>query len=206
MHWRNNVIPNGHFHKDWQRFIKTWFKQPMKKKIRAKRRAAKVARNQIQTLKPIVTCPTMRYNIKKRLGRGFTIEELKAAGLNAKFARTIGIAVDLRRRNKSIESLQRNAQRLKEYKAKLILYPLNRKKPRKGDSTEEEIKLATTVKGKVMPLKRKRFVKAARVPTEAEKKFSAYMALSQGRADERLVGIRAKKAKEAAEALDAPKK
>lgn len=23
----NNVIPNGHFHKDWQRRIKTWFDQ-----------------------------------------------------------------------------------------------------------------------------------------------------------------------------------
>ena len=38
------------------------------------------------------------------------------------------------RRNKSVESLQENAQRLKEYKSKLILFPIHSKKPRKGDS------------------------------------------------------------------------
>ena len=38
------------------------------------------------------------YNVKQRAGRGFTLEEVKAAGLSKKFARTIGIAVDHRRR------------------------------------------------------------------------------------------------------------
>ena len=52
------------------------------------------------------------------------------------FARTIGIAVDHRRRNKSVESLQTNVQRLKEYRSKLILFPVHaNKKPRKGDAT-----------------------------------------------------------------------
>ena len=36
--------------------------------------------------------------MKQRAGRGFTLEEVKAAGLSKKFARTIGIAVDHRRR------------------------------------------------------------------------------------------------------------
>jgi large subunit ribosomal protein L13e len=52
-----------------------------------------------------VHCPTIKYNAKVRLGRGFSLEELKGAGITAKFAPTIGIAVDLRRTNKSAESL-----------------------------------------------------------------------------------------------------
>merc|ERR1712157_627728 len=75
-------------------------------------------------------------NLKQRAGRGFTLEEIKAAGLSKKFARTIGIAVDHRRRNKSVESLQLNSQRLKEFKSKMILFPINAKKPRKGDATK----------------------------------------------------------------------
>jgi hypothetical protein len=30
----NNQIPNGHFHKDWQRYVRTWFNQPGRKKRR----------------------------------------------------------------------------------------------------------------------------------------------------------------------------
>lgn len=36
----------------------------------------------------------------------------------------MGIAVDHRRRNPSEEGLELNVQRLKEYKAKLIVFPL----------------------------------------------------------------------------------
>ena len=82
----------------------------------------------MKLLRPVVHCPTVRYHTKIRPGKGFTLAELKASGLNKKFAKTIGIAVDPRRRNKSVESLQMNAQRLKEYKSKLILFPLNEKK------------------------------------------------------------------------------
>ena len=68
----------------------------------------------IGKLRPVVSCPTYKYNLKQRAGRGFTLEEIKvfllemkvvvnilvpqAAGLSKKFARTIGIAVDHRRR------------------------------------------------------------------------------------------------------------
>eukprot|EP00662_Eupelagonemidae_sp_cell21_P055791 gene55791-61942_t len=68
--------------------------------------------------------------MKRREGRGFTLAEVKAAGLCAAVlypkgdARSIGIAVDHRRKNKSEESLQRNVQRLNEYKSKLVLYPM----------------------------------------------------------------------------------
>ena len=45
-------------------------------------------------------------------------------------------------RNKSVESLQLNSQRLKEFKSKMILFPINAKKPRKGDATAEEMSKA----------------------------------------------------------------
>ena len=56
-------------------------------------------------------------------------------------------------RNRSVESLQNNAQRLKEFQSKLILFPLNAKKPKKGDATPEEISKATQLAGEVMPIK-----------------------------------------------------
>merc|ERR1711862_527581 len=95
----------------------------------------------------------MGYNVKVRAGKGFTIEELKAAGLSKAYAQTIGIAVDHRRRNQSVESLQLNAQRLKEYKSKLILFPINSKNARKGDSTPEELSKAVQLAWEVMPVK-----------------------------------------------------
>ena len=57
----------------------------------------------------------------------------------------------------------------------------------------------------IVKTKASRF-KVARVPTEEEKKFNAYHSLRRARANKRLIGIREKKAKEAAESLDAPKK
>merc|ERR1712080_115070 len=114
-------------------------------------KAARVAPRPVKRLHPVVRCPTYKYNLKQRAGRGFTLEELKAAGIGKKEAKTIGIAVDHRRVNKSVESLQENTQRLKEYKSKLILFPLNSKKPRKGEATADEISKATQLAGKVMP-------------------------------------------------------
>merc|ERR1711944_191664 len=67
-------------------------------------------------------------------------------------AKTIGITVDHRRRNKGVESLQVNAQRLKEYQSKLILFPIKASKPRKGDASEEDLKKASQLTGKVMPV------------------------------------------------------
>ena len=60
---------------------------------------------------------------------------IQQAGINRKLARTIGIAVDHRRMNRSMESLQQNVQRLKEYRSKLILFPRKASKPKKGDAT-----------------------------------------------------------------------
>lgn len=52
----------------------------------------------------------------------------QAAGIPKKLAPTIGIAVDHRRRNRSLESLQANVQRLKTYKAKLVVFPRRTRK------------------------------------------------------------------------------
>merc|ERR1712045_899593 len=160
-------------------------------------KAARVAPRPLGKLRPVVHCPTYKYNVKARAGRGFTLEELKAAGLSKKYAQTIGIAVDHRRRNKSVESLQLNGQRLKEYESKLILFPLNSKKPRKGDSTAEELSKAVQLAGEVMPIKP--VVKRARAMelTEDLKNFQAFQTVRQARAFKRLHGIRAKRAADA---------
>lgn len=198
------MVPNAHFHKDWQRYVKCWFNQPARKKRRRNKRvekARKIAPRPLHTLRPIVRCQTFKYNTRLRLGRGFTLDELKQAGLNKHQAKTIGISVDFRRRNRSVESLQQNVQRLKEYRSKLIVFPRKMSQPKKGDATEEEMKMATQVVTTVMPIRERRPFKKekARAITPKEKKFSAYTALRQARADVRLVGKRAKKAKEAAE-------
>lgn len=208
----NRVIPNAHFHKDWQRYIKTWFDQPARKKRRHQKRvekAKRIAPRPIKKLRPIVRCPTARFNMRQRQGRGFTIEELKAAGISPKVAQTIGIAVDKRRKNKSVESLQQNVQRIKEYRSKLILFPVNRKKPKKADSSEQECRLAQQVTGEVLPFKSGKNTgeeEAPRKVTDAEAKFSAFHTVRQARANKKLAPGRAKRAKEReAEAKDKAK-
>ena len=92
----------------------------------------------LEKLRPIVHCPTVRYNRKLRQGRGFTLEEIKGANLGAAFAQSIGIVVDHRRRNKSQEELDLNVRRLKAYLQKLVLFPKTQGKYKKGlvnDST-----------------------------------------------------------------------
>merc|ERR1711899_263356 len=147
--------------------------------------------------RPVVHCPTYKYNVKVRAGKGFTFEELKAAGLSKNYAQTIGIAVDHRRRNKSVESLQQNTQRLKEYKSKLILFPIHSKKMRKGDSSVEDCKKATQLEGRIMPVKKTVKRQRAMEITDDMKKFKAFNTVRQARAVARLWGIRAKKAKDA---------
>lgn len=131
----------------------------------------------------------------------------QAAGLTANFARTVGIAVDKRRRNKCIESKQGNVQRLKEYQNKLILFPIHEnRKPRKGDATAEQIKMATQHTGPLMPIVHPKPTIEFRAIKEDEKTFSAFNALHCARVAARTAGKRAKAAREAAEAKEnAPK-
>uniref|UniRef100_A0A671P2X4 60S ribosomal protein L13 n=1 Tax=Sinocyclocheilus anshuiensis TaxID=1608454 RepID=A0A671P2X4_9TELE len=198
---RNGMILNPHFHKDWQKRVRTWFNQPARKIRRRKARQAKARRIAPRPvagpLRPAVRCPTIRYHTKVRAGRGFTLEELKAAGINKKVARTIGIAVDPRRRNRSTESLQANVQRLKEYRSKLVIFPRKASAPKKGDGTVSGFLqfITPTFLGINIVYKKEK----ARVISEDEKNFKAFATLRMARANARLFGIRAKRAKEAAE-------
>ena len=142
----NNMLPNVHLGKDWQEKVKTWFNQPGRKhrrQIKRAAKAAKIAPNPTHTLKPIVRGQTNKYNNKIRLGRGFTKEELKKAGiLSLNYARSIGIAVDHRRKDTSNEAQTANVNRIKEYLAKMILYPRKKadKKAIVKEATEEQLK------------------------------------------------------------------
>merc|ERR550532_289854 len=136
----NQQLCNAHFRKDWKKHIQTWFDQPANKQRRRNNRIAKakkVAPRPVNLLRPAVRCPTVKYNMRVRAGRGFTLAELKKAKISVKFARGLGVAVDRRRTNRSEESFQANVQRLKLYKSKLVVFP--RKTTRKrGDSSAEK--------------------------------------------------------------------
>ncbi|VWU53131.1 60S ribosomal protein L13-2, putative [Hepatocystis sp. ex Piliocolobus tephrosceles] len=76
----NNVLPNVHLHKWWQRYVRVNFKKNIQKKKRKELRDKKRLRNAgkpIEKLRPYVQCPTQRYNFRSRLGKGFTLAELK---------------------------------------------------------------------------------------------------------------------------------
>lgn len=118
--------------------MRTWFDQPGRKLRRRNARKDKAARlgvRPLELLRPAVRGQTVRYNRKLREGRGFTLAELKEAGINRKEARGVGIVVDHRRRNLSEEGKQLNVERLKAYKTRLIVFPKKAGKPKKGDST-----------------------------------------------------------------------
>ncbi|CAH9113089.1 unnamed protein product [Cuscuta europaea] len=197
----NNVVPNGHFRNHWQNYVKTWFNQPVRKTKRRNARQKKAVkifpRPTAGPLRPIVHEQTLKYNMKVRAGRGFSLEEMKAAGIPKKLAPTIGIAVDHRRRNRSLEGLQTNAQRLKTYKAKLVIFPRRCNKFKAGDSTPEELANATQVQGSILPIVREKptveFVKV----TEEMKSFRAYDKLRRERVNKRHHGARLKRAAEA---------
>ena len=60
------------------------------------------------------------------------------------------------------------------------------------------MKLASQAKGEIMPVRHQAPAKAkARMMSEEEKKCSAFVILRKARADARLIGIRAKRAKDA---------
>ncbi|KAI9172907.1 60S ribosomal protein L13 [Blastocladiella emersonii ATCC 22665] len=195
----NNLLPNQHFRKQWKLRVKTWFNQPGQKKARRVARAAKAAqiapRPVDGLLRPAVRCPTVKYNRRIRAGKGFTLDELKAAGIHRKKAATIGIAVDFRRKSRSEEALALNVQRLKTYKSKLVLFP---KKGAKAEAVAEAVQL----RGAVHPIVHSYETEAARAITAEEKEFNAYVALRKARTLARYHGIRAKRAaaKAAAEA------
>lgn len=195
----NNIVPNAHFHKDWQRRIKCFFDQPAKKKSRRLARAAKaaaVAPRPVDKLRPVVRCPTIRYNRKVRVGRGFSLEELAGAGISRKYAKTVGITVDTRRRNKSVASKQTNVARLKDYLERLVVFPRgSNQKPRGGDSDAAATAVAAQISGINAIVKPAATVEFADLAA-ARAAPAAYKTLRAARAEANLVGPRWKKAHE----------
>jgi ribosomal protein L13E len=120
-------ISNIHFRKKWHLHVKTWFNQKCRKIRRRKNRCKKVRSkfpNSIPlNLRPIVHGQTAKYNFKKKIGRGFTVEELKSAGINANVATTIGLTVDRRRRNRCREACDENVSHLQEFLIRLDQHP-----------------------------------------------------------------------------------
>lgn len=211
----NNQLPNAHFHKDWKIRVKTWLDQAGAKKRRRNARvekAARIAPRPTEALRPAVHCQTIKYNTRIRAGRGFTLDEVKAAGITAVYARSVGIAVDHRRKNRCEESLTLNKERILSYLARLIVFPKNAKAPKKGECSDAAALAAATQVSlpALMPISA--INKAASAPepsrkvTEAEKNTSAYATMRQAWSTKRYAGIRSKRAAEAAEAAAEKKK
>jgi len=211
---KNNALQRNHFHKDWQRRIRVWFDQPKRKEARRVARASKLAKaggRPTELLRPAVRPPTVRYNMRLRAGRGFTLDELKAAKISAKQARSIGIAVDHRRRNRSEESLKLNAGRLEAYKQRLILLPRRAGKPKKGDSdaTSLPADAVRSLQGRDGAFKIDRVGSVAEKPraiTDEERETDAYATLRRARSDARFVGVRKIRADKKAQELEAKQK
>ena len=182
----NNMLHNVHLKFDWQNKVKTWYNQPGRKRRRRvlrNKKAKLVEPNPTHKLRPIVRGQTNKYNTKIKLGRGFTPKELKEGGIKGlSYARSLGIAVDLRRKDTSKETLDLNAGRVKEYLARMILYPRNEKKPEKKPQVAEatadklnsaEAKVQNTVKG-VIELPKKEIGYTFAPITDEMKKVNAY--------------------------------
>jgi len=75
--------------------------------------------------------------MRVRSGRGFTIGELKTAGIAPCNAIGLGISIDKRRQDRSRETLNANVQRLKLYRSKQIIYPIrtHNRHPKKKSKT-----------------------------------------------------------------------
>jgi len=189
----NNVIANVHCKKKWMERVKVHLNQAGKKKTRRVNRAAKFAaiapRPTGGALRPVVRCATFKYNTKVKAGRGFTLGELKGAGISAKKAGTIGIAVDHRRTNKSTESLLINVERLKAYMGNLVTFP------KKGKGAAPAV---AQFKGTVMPVAQAAYKVQSRAITAEEKSANVFRDMRIARADARMIGIRQKKKDEAA--------
>ena len=182
----NNVLPNLHFHKKYCESsrgplkVKLRLNQATRKKARRLARAQKaaaVAPAPLKKLRPIVHCQTQKYSAKVKLGKGFSLEEIKAAGLNAKYARTVGIAVDFRRTNHSNESFELNVGRLKSYLANnLVLL-------KKGDTAEQ-------FTGEIQPIERSSGAIEMQDLTDDLKNFKAYTTMRVARQETKIAGYR----------------
>ncbi|KAM3131765.1 hypothetical protein pb186bvf_016161 [Paramecium bursaria] len=204
----NNILPNNHFRKHWTRFVKTWYNQPAAKRRRQERRQRKalgINNNQkialsprpISLLRPVVRGQTIKYNGVQKLGKGFSLIELKEAGLNSKFARTIGVAVDHRRRNDAKEELDFNVKRLKTYLSKLVLFPRVAGKAKKGVVADND-KAATVVVNQntnpeVLTFQRRALREKAQIISKELKSVHVFRKLRQEWYNAKFVGVKQKR-------------
>lgn len=197
---KNLPILKNHFRKHWQERVKVHFDQAGKKASRRQSRLQKVAKvspKPVDTLKPIIRCPTIKYNRKLRAGRGFTLAELKAVGLTPKYARTIGISVDHRRVNRNEETFELNVKRLNDYKSKLVVFD-------KKTTKEEIAKFNSTTISSEFPIAQSPVESAPRKVEVGEE--TAFRTLRLAKSDKKYKGIRAKRAQEKADAEAEKKK
>ncbi|QSL65815.1 hypothetical protein MERGE_000093 [Pneumocystis wakefieldiae] len=190
----NNMLPNQHFRKHWQRRVRTWFNQPGRKLRRRRARQEKTVRlapRPVGMLRPTVSAPTTKVKSKpiSLLVEGDPL--CQAAGIPRRYAATIGISVDHRRRNRCLESLERNVKRLMLYKTHLVVFPRRTKKTRRTDAMDvcrrkyPQVSVDTVVP----PLSSKAAVEC-RVISEEERSFEAFAALRRARKEAKLVGKR----------------
>lgn len=151
----------------------------------------------------------------------YTLTHPQEAGIPKKLAPTVGISVDHRRTNYSKESLVENVARLKDYKARLILFPRKSGQFKKLDSSAEDVKavkaaladgkrdgIATSVNA-TFPINNPTLAEAV---TEVKRdsmpagEEAAYRRLREARAEARHRGQREKRAKAKAEEESAAKK
>ena len=200
----NDAIPHIHQRKHFQpgssqkgNYI-VRLDQPKRAQHRRRQRLIKAKKafpRPLRNLRPAVNCETVRYNMKKRLGRGFSEEELAGAGISAQYAATIGIRVDLRRKNTSEEGLKLNTQRLKTYLSKLVLFPINHNKLRAGEADAAAQKTAVqdrTRRSQTVcdPASIRAAAEAPRKLSADEKKRKAYRFLKKNISAVRFLGAR----------------
>ena len=160
----------------------------------------------MEKLRPLVRGQTQKYATKIRYGRGFTLQELRTAGLTPAFARSVGISVDHRRHNLCVESLQSNVARLEQYKNRLILFPNKADKYKKGeiaDSTAGKLQSAEAKQQNTeQHLLEKKAPKLREKPvkiTSDMQNVKVFRRIRQERVNERYAGRREKRAAEEAE-------
>ena len=134
--------------------------------------------------------------------------DVQAAKIAPAFARTIGISVDHRRVNHSVPTFTANVERLQAYSSKLILFPRKVGKPKKGDSSAEDLAAAAqTVVASTFPIAPYADAVTERKITAEEKGApSKYRELRIARSNHRQAGKRAKRNAEKADAEAAAKK
>ena len=140
----------------------------------------------------------------------------QAAGIPRKLAPTIGISVDPRRANLSEEGLAANVERLKAYRARLILFPRKSGQYKTLDASKEEVQAAQEEHGKiikhlgkVLPIEntsKEEAVSEIKRDDMGEGTVDAYKLLRTERSNARLVGVREKRDKAKAEEAQTAKK